>query len=1042
MINNAEGLPIADGAEAPPNPDPNAALRFEDLTIDDDLSLLDRVIRYVRSGIALQRLVHVKMLAEAARSVGSLQTIRSLVPLLPSLVSDSESIIRQHLASQILPLSMSCMFDCQEFPSPFLKEGERRQYDKKGYKTVTSSIVNHLATLIEDNDVDVRKSASDTLATLALYIKKEDIVPVILRIPLKLAQEQKQRQGNNLVNKQEKGAESRSEDLRITSLNLLADISSLQSSHIATEMVAECITPYVLQLCRDQSFRVRRASVQAIPRIVSGSSPGDAMKRLLPAFVNLSDDEMYRVRKSVGECLVDMSRSMMLLTKKAGQNASKSPRTNNNNSFSGLVPFDEDEEVELKFNQSNSRELKRLLLDKRRKSLIGIAVKLLKDSNKFVRHGMMQFLGPFIASFYPLEGREDQNVAGIVAMLSDDEGDNKFNPNLSGGLGVQFFPHVNGMVSRLNPANLNDSNITGFKTPPPQDETDMKCSVPAHLEKSYSDSVSIFRILRHRELNPPSSEDIEAVKRFLLKPFVDLATINSGDDNIDAEMRVYCAYSLPAVILLLSIEGWELSLRNCFISLITGEQYGRNYEVIRTSSVPLPVKRCLASSFHTVCQIIGPKGVIGSKYDSENQRDLMSVFQQYFLKDSDDTVRLNIIRNLPSILAILPPDVRDEFLPVLIRILSGDSMLGAVKRSASNPTMLNWRQRDTIAQIFPFLIVLYKPQQVKHYLWPLITLLMSDSVSLVRENIEWAIPLLFRKFEERNIAKEEAGTSVSGASTFSAEACGAILEHLQSTMLESDIADVNVNKTNRSSSAFSKRQEYCRVCSTVALALNVGRDDRKNRKRNRSVSHEDLPGQLFHPYLNLSSTEYRHIHHILKNYLLPEAIKMKDDRVTNVRLTLTKCLQVMPPDIKDHGEVKKVLRTLEDEIHTWEGGGGMYMSGNENSTDAGNATSNTNAASTSDPKELLTEQTSDSIEVGISEDDNLFTHVQFEKSNFSKNKTYTGTATANKSERMNNFENTKNNEKPGVVQKRVANYEGRRSGNTELSAPQSMVNFD
>ena len=917
---------------------------------------------------------------------------------------------------------MSCMFDCQDFPSPFLKENERRQYDKKGYKTVTNSIVNHLGTLIEDNDVDVRKSASDTLATLALYIKKEDIVPVILRIPLKLAQEQKQRQGNNLVNKQEKGAESRSEDLRITSLNLLADISSLQSHHIATEMVAECITPYVLQLCRDQSFRVRRASVQAIPRIVSGSSPGDAMKRLLPAFVNLSDDEMYRVRKSVGECLVDMSRSMMLLTKKSGKNPPKSHRTNRNNNFNGQVPFDEDddEDIQLKFDQSNGAQLKKLLLDKRRKSLISIAVKLLKDSNKFVRHGMMQFLGPFIASFYPLDGREDQNLAGIVAMLSDDENDKKFNPTLSGGLGVQFFPHVNGMVSRLNPANLTDSNITGFKSPPPQDETAMKCSVPAHLEKSYSDSISIFRILKHRELNPPSAEDIEAVKRFLLKPFVDLATINSGDDNIDAEMRVYCAYSLPAVILLLSIEGWELSLRSCFIALITGEQYGRDYEVVRTSSVPLPVKRCLASSFHTVCQMIGPKAVVGTKYDSENQRDLLSIFQQYFLKDTDDTVRLNIIRNLPSILAILPSDVRDEFLPVLIRILSGDSMLGAMKRSASNPTMLNWRQRDTIAQIVPFLIVLYKPQQVKHYLWPLITLLMSDSVSLVRENIEWAIPLLFRKFEERNIAKEEAGTSVSGASTFSAEACGAILEHLQSSMLEYDTVDIGNHKKDRSSSAFSKRQEYCRVCSTVALALRVGSDDRKNRKRNRPMAHENLPGQLFHPFLNLSSTEYRHIHHILKNYLLPEAIKMKDDRVTNVRLTLTKCLQVMPSDIKDHGEVKKVLRTLEDEIHTWEGGGGMYMSGNESSLDAGNPTSNNNAASSSDPKESLPQQNCDSIEVGVSEDDNLFTHVQFDKSNFSK-------------------KGQNQNEQPGMVQTRMANYEGQRPKNTELSAPQSMV---
>lgn len=46
------------------------ALRFEDLTVDDDLPLTDRIARYCRSGIALQRLVHVKMLAETAEIVG------------------------------------------------------------------------------------------------------------------------------------------------------------------------------------------------------------------------------------------------------------------------------------------------------------------------------------------------------------------------------------------------------------------------------------------------------------------------------------------------------------------------------------------------------------------------------------------------------------------------------------------------------------------------------------------------------------------------------------------------------------------------------------------------------------------------------------------------------------------------------------------------------------------------------------------------------------------------------------------------------------
>lgn len=48
----------------------DAAVRFEDLTVDDDLPIIDRIVRYCNSQVALQRLVHVKMLAEAAELAG------------------------------------------------------------------------------------------------------------------------------------------------------------------------------------------------------------------------------------------------------------------------------------------------------------------------------------------------------------------------------------------------------------------------------------------------------------------------------------------------------------------------------------------------------------------------------------------------------------------------------------------------------------------------------------------------------------------------------------------------------------------------------------------------------------------------------------------------------------------------------------------------------------------------------------------------------------------------------------------------------------
>jgi len=56
--------------EAQPPPPSEDAVRFEDLTVDDDLPILERVVRYCSSQIALQRLVHVKMLAETSELAG------------------------------------------------------------------------------------------------------------------------------------------------------------------------------------------------------------------------------------------------------------------------------------------------------------------------------------------------------------------------------------------------------------------------------------------------------------------------------------------------------------------------------------------------------------------------------------------------------------------------------------------------------------------------------------------------------------------------------------------------------------------------------------------------------------------------------------------------------------------------------------------------------------------------------------------------------------------------------------------------------------
>ena len=853
-------------------------------------------------------------------------TIKYILPLLSSLASDPESIIRQHLASQLLPLSLTCMFGDDANFDPNSKT-KTRNYDSLGYNIVITIILNHANALIIDADMDVRKAASDAIATLALHIKRDDVTKLILQIPLMLAYD------DDTEIDTAKGTEKNDclrEDIRITATNLLGDMASLDSMQIPCAMVSQYITPTILALCKDKSFRVRRAAVQALPRLVNGSAADDVHINLLPCFVELSKDSVYRVRKAVGECLVDMSRSLMLLVDAESTMSTLSKNNLSQVKTSDLCqPSDEKEkgrESNPYFNQTKD-ELKEAIILLRRQILIPICSNLLQDKNKIVRYGMMQFLGPFIASFFPLDDgkTDDQKSNGIIKKLCRDD-----NESSVGGMGAQFFPHANGMVSRLDPHNdqsATNSSTSPTSSHPPLDSIEyLESRLPKFLRKSYKDAKSLIQILHHRDKNPPSPGDLSIVRDTLLKSYVELSTIRTGDDNVDAEMRVYCAYSFPAVVLLMGKEGWDTSLKVCFLNLITGLNTvnDSNGETDLVFPVPLPVKRCLASSFHTLCYTLG-KQFINSNSDEKEESVILSTFESHFLRDSDDTVRLNVIRNLPPFLTILNQSRRSMYLPVLNEIITGDAMLGATKRrSSSNPTLLNWRQRNMVAQILPSLIILFDPSMVRKYLWPIVQILMTDSVSVVRENVEWSIPILFRRYEAKVCSKASPQNMLLDASKFNAEACGEVLTHLKITLLERKRERKSSKRhKKKNSSAFSNRQSYCRILSATALLLRMGGGDRRKKSVRQTEETDDR--QVPCPYSNVTSDEYRHIHHILQNYLLPPAMGMKDDKVTNVRLVFVKSLRVMPLDIRNHDEVKDVLQTLEDEMLTWEGGGGMHL---------------------------------------------------------------------------------------------------------------------
>lgn len=820
----------------------------------------------------LSILVLTKLLLHS--SISSKTAVATLIPLLPSLVADQESVIRQHLASQLLPVALVSMVrnvgHGQQYKVSQMLEDKSipKVYDAEGYEIVTTAVVGYLNKLMQDTDVDVRRSASDSLAGLAFHIRRDDIATVILPIPLKLAHPPKP--SKKQISPEQ---ESLNEELRITSANLLAELGgSAENDSIPVDLVRKAILPAVLSLCNDQGFRARRAAAQALPRVLAGTTVEDATMKILPAFEALSKDEVYRVRKSTGECLVDMSRSMMIL----------STRDQNPSSVNAL----------------------------RRKSLIPIAESLLADSNKLVRHGMMQFLGPFLASFYPFV---DSALNIILAGSSESDGSNH------SGIVAQFFPHASSMVSRLNSSAAATTSAPTPTLASINNDTEtplikeLQRALPPFVVASRSSSVSLMAVVAHRRKHSPDPDDIKAIVDRLLHYFTGLAKVSTGDENTDAEMRVYCAYSYPAVVLLLGPENWEGQLKDCFQTLLNPNHGSR--ETGEPAIPPLPVKRCLASSLHTVAHILGPE---------ISAADVMPIFRDHFLRDTDESVRLNMIRHFPTLLSLLPATTRGQYLLIWCEMIRGEEVLGALKRSATNPLVLNWRQRNCVSRSLADILSMVDAAFAHTYIWPILKLVLTDTISLVREDAIWAIPILLKCFCAENILVDpKGGDAKKTKERWSSTACKEVIGWLHETILKTS-AKSGKSSSNGKSGNFSQRQLYCQVCTAMALAIQFG-DGLKDpddpvveleSKFAEKLSQNSV--QEYAPYRRLTKAERSHLVRLLANDILPTALDFKDDLVTNVRLTLRKTLHLMPNDMAKNPTFRDAVQVLEEEVETWE----------------------------------------------------------------------------------------------------------------------------
>jgi len=264
-------------------------------------------------------------------------------------------------------------------------------------------------------------------------------------------------------------------------------------------------------------------------------------------------------------------------------------------------------------------------------------------------------------------------------------------------------------------------------------------------------------------------------------------------------------------------------------------------------------------------------------------------------------------------------------------MIRGDEVLGALKRSATNPLVLNWRQRNCVSRSIADILVMADAGLVHTYLWPILKLVLTDSISLVRDDAIWAIPIMLKALCSENLT-DSAGGDARSKERWSAAACQEVISWLWESILGMTPSKSNGKLTsNGRNSNFSQRQLYCQICKAVALAIQFGDglkdpDDPVFDLENKFAAHLSAQGFAdYGPYRRLSNSERSHLVQLLANEMLPVAIDFKHDGVTNVRLSLRKTLHLMPRDVTQTSAFQEATQLLEEEVQTWESFDGMQQ---------------------------------------------------------------------------------------------------------------------
>jgi serine/threonine-protein phosphatase 4 regulatory subunit 1 len=248
----------------------------EGLEIDDSLSALEKINKYMHSDLILHRLYLVRELAEYAKELGFAEATEKLLPILREIQRDVEPVIRQALVEQI-PLIAAYL----------IQEGGERATE-----AIVSTLLPIIAQFSRDINSQVRLSSTESLVSVAGGLAKlgqgsvllsQHVFPIITTLAKDTSQE----------------------EYRVEAAQLVHHLAET----MGPELCVEFALPLLLKLSQD-TFRVRKAVASLIGNMAHNVPAEVTSQQLLPLFEKMVEDEIWGVRKACAESLVSLAEAV------------------------------------------------------------------------------------------------------------------------------------------------------------------------------------------------------------------------------------------------------------------------------------------------------------------------------------------------------------------------------------------------------------------------------------------------------------------------------------------------------------------------------------------------------------------------------------------------------------------------------------------------------------------------------------------------------------------------------------------------------------